>query len=139
MLRNSFQRRGTCCICRHGKLDKADANGIFSAIKSAVSLTCQDTPVETVLSKMVAFAADGASVNAGQYNGVIASLQREISQAIITINCLAHCVELAYKQALKGVKVFDKSVALCLAYLHFITKVPTLEPHLQPKTCQSLK
>ena len=72
---------------------KADANGILGAIKKALAHVDDDKMIEK---KVVAFAADGASVNSGQVNGVIAKMREEWSPSIMMITCLAHRLELCF-------------------------------------------
>ncbi|KAJ8309954.1 hypothetical protein KUTeg_011819 [Tegillarca granosa] len=54
------------------------------------------------------FGCDGASVNTGQFGGVIKPIQINISDAVILVHCLAHRLELAFKQSMKGIKLYEK-------------------------------
>lgn len=53
------------------------------------------------LRKLLHLLGDGASVNTGHLNGVIAHFRRNVSPSIIMVQCMSHRVELAYKAALK--------------------------------------
>ena len=54
-------------------VEKADANGIFMALAKSLS------DIDVSPTKVVAFSADGASVNTGEANGVIAKMPGPIS------------------------------------------------------------
>ena len=106
--------------CKEGKVDiffiemaavqRANAQGIFDALRRA--LTSVDSGVFNnnplkLEDKVVCFTGDGASVNSGYQNGVIAKL-KQLSQEIIFVHCLNHRLELALKQAMKGHKLYEK-------------------------------
>ena len=82
---------------------RANAQGIFSSIKLA--LNSYDENAEN---KLVGFACDGASVNVGSSSGVIALMHDKISHSIVLIHCLNHRIELAFKDAVKGQKLYAK-------------------------------
>jgi len=87
----------------------ANAIGIYNAIMQALkSLESPDHSLQDVQNKLVAFAGDGASVNTGQMNGVIAHLRNKVSPEIIMVHCMAHRLELAFKQAFKKSKLFTQ-------------------------------
>ena len=68
--------------------------------------------------KLIGFAADGASVNRGDKNGVI-SLLRNDHPWVIYVWCVAHRLELALKDALQGTSFDDvDQVLLRLYYLY---------------------
>ena len=107
---------------------KADAQGIMGAIKDSFkTLHCDDTSSTTVSNysrKVIAFAADGASVNTGKLNGVIAKMRDEWNSSIVMVQCLAHRLELTMKDTFKKDKDHKKFVAL-LSNLHsFYHKSP---------------
>lgn len=55
------------------------------------------------IKKLVAVGSDGASVMTGCKNGVTAKLkEKDPSQSIIGVHCMAHRLELAFKDTLEG-------------------------------------
>ena len=91
------------------------AAGIVDSIKSSFeSINITDD----LDKKLIGFAGDGATVNRGEKEGVIALLKRD-HPWIIYVWCVAHRLELALKDALKGT-CFDSvdEVLLRLYYLY---------------------
>ncbi len=82
----------------------ADAEGIYDAIMAALKFDRFET--SDFLNRMVAFAADGASVNTGELNGVIAIFRRVASESVVMIQCMGHRVELSFGDAFK--KLFHR-------------------------------
>ena len=99
-------------------VEKADANGIFTAISKALS------DINVSHAKVVAFTADGASVNTGQYNGVIAKMRSQWVPCIVMVHCLAHRLELTMKDAFKGDSEYDKVITLLSGIYSFYHKSP---------------
>lgn len=103
-------------ILRLADLKHGGAAGIVSCIKESFqSIGITD---ESFKSKLVGFAADGASVNRGEKDGVIGILKSQ-QPWVIYVWCVAHRLELALKDALQGT-VFDDvdEVLLRLYYLY---------------------
>jgi hypothetical protein len=98
-------------------LQKPDSSNIFKALKESVLELRNDETDEAMVKKVVGFTADGASVNTGEVNGVIAKMRNEWSPAIVIVTCMAHRLELAFKEAFKEEPLFDK-VLLLLSQLH---------------------
>ena len=97
-------------------LKHGNAAGILGAIKS--SFKNIDIDDETFDKKLIGFAADGASVNRGDKNGVI-SILRNNHPWVIYVWCVAHRLELALKDALQGTSFDDvDQVLLRLYYLY---------------------
>ena len=92
----------------------ADASGVVECISDAFT----SIGIEHVCKKLVGFGADGASVNRGDKEGVKAILKRE-NPWLNFGWCVAHRLELALKDALKGTS-FDEvdNVILRLHYLY---------------------
>ena len=78
-------------------VEKANAIGIFEAIKSVVT---SYVDWDVFLSKLVALGCDGAKVMTGKVGGVSALLSKE-QPNIITVHCFAHRLELALKDSVK--------------------------------------
>lgn len=95
----AYQGKPHCYFLGMIECESANSNGIYSAIMQALKFKA--LPKETILQKVVAFAGDGASVNTGHLNGVIAHFRRRIDPSIIMVKCMSHRVELAYKSALQ--------------------------------------
>lgn len=104
-----FAHRGVpyCYFLGLIECESANSEGIYNAIKEALHF--KNISVDSVLKKTIAFAGDGASVNTGHLNGVIAHFRRNVSPSIIMVQCMSHRVELAYKAALK-VRVLNKKI-----------------------------
>ncbi|XP_063733444.1 zinc finger protein 862-like [Eleginops maclovinus] len=101
--------------------DKPDANGIYDAIMQAVKLP--GIPKEEMMKKIVGFAGDGAAVNTGKKAGVIALMRERISGDILMVQCMAHRVELAFKEAMKQASLFIK-VYVLLDALYKLYRIP---------------
>ena len=68
---------------------------------------------------LVSATADGASVNTGQYNGLLVRLQNEERPWLVKIACISHRVELAIKDSLLKEKAINevKDLMTTLYYL----------------------
>ncbi|KAK0132499.1 Zinc finger protein 862 [Merluccius polli] len=90
-------------------LEHSHALGVLNATKAAFDAV--DCPGNEWMKKCVAFGADGASVNMGIRNGVIAHLQSETGSHVIPIHCMPHRLELAIlnlqKKEAKVAVVYD--------------------------------
>jgi hypothetical protein len=97
-------------------LKDSSAVGIVESIKSSFHNIGIDD--DSVQSKLIGFAADGASVNRGVREGVIGILQRN-QPWIIYVWCVAHRLELSLKDALRN-SCFDAvdEMLLRLYYLY---------------------
>jgi hypothetical protein len=73
---------------------------------------------EDVKKKVVALSCDGAKVMSGCRNGVGAILKNE-QESLIMIHCGAHRLELALKDTIKNVKLFDDTKTLLLSLYLF--------------------
>ena len=105
------------------KVGTPDAKSKVGAIKKSVNKVFKTETADDLLKqKMVAFGADGASVNTGQKAGVIAILRSEISPVIVMVKCLAHRIELAYKDGMKPSKIYSKVTTLLSGVYAFYHK-----------------
>ncbi|XP_046565011.1 zinc finger protein 862-like [Haliotis rubra] len=107
-----FARQGAyhCYFLGMVETECASASGIYSAIMESLHFNKHLT--EEIQENIVGFAGDGASVNTGKLNGVIALFQGRINPSILMIQCMAHRVELGLKDAMKNVPLFSKVVEL---------------------------
>lgn len=118
---------------------KANSRGILNAIKNGFAYVCK-TPedVDKILGKLIAYCCDGASVNTGMQNGVIALMRREISDTIVLVHCLVHRLELGYKDSIKGIKAYDKLMTMMSQIYTFYHTSPLHRANLMT-TFQVLK
>jgi hypothetical protein len=65
-----------------------------------------------ILSKLVAFASDGASVMLGKNEGVAAKLSKICTYPLIVNHCVAHRLALACKDAKKEIKFYEEIESL---------------------------
>ena len=61
---------------------------------------------EEVAKKLTGFGCDGANVMFGKKGGVSAFLT-QLQPSLITMHCFAHRLQLAYKDAVKGSRLYD--------------------------------
>ncbi|XP_013398487.1 E3 SUMO-protein ligase KIAA1586-like [Lingula anatina] len=78
-----------------------------------------------VRQKLVGFTADGASNMQGKTSGLVALLKEDYP-CIITNHCLAHRLELAFKDCVKEAspKLYDKCITLLLGLYYLYRKSP---------------
>ena len=99
-------------------------------LKEAISATFENAEVENWKAKLVAFGADGASVNLGKKAGLAALLRRDVPY-LVDFHCLPHRLELALLELQKSCK----SVEDVYSVLHLIWKTY----HYSPKSVRALK
>ena len=96
-----------------------DAEAILSLLNTYLHLD-----EDTVAKKIVGLGCDGASVNTGKKGGVAEKLRTQLNPTIIDIHCMAHRLELAYKDALKNVALYRKLDDLLTLLYGFYHKSP---------------
>lgn len=107
---------------------KANAPGIFKAIRSALKFSDISENDPKLEKKLVGFGFDGANVNTGHLNGVISLFHQHISPSIVLIHCMAHRLELAFKQSMKGISVYEKvNTMLCELYKFYCKSALQME------------
>jgi len=84
----------------------ANADNIKLALDDAF-VKKLDSPKEKYVSMMVAATADGASVNMGQYNGVLVQLVKDSRPWLLKIHCVSHRAELGIKDSMANEKSFE--------------------------------
>ena len=112
-------------------VEKADASHIFEALQKAVSIAFPNLDLQSSLSKVVGFAADGASVNTGDKGGVIALMRQNLGPDIVMVKCLVHRLELAYKEAMKKSKLYSKLMSLMSGLYAFYHTSPLQRSNLK--------
>ena len=99
-------------------------------LKAAISPTFEDAEVKNWKEKLVAFGADGASVNLGKKAGLAALLKKDVPH-LVEFHCLPHRLELALLELQNSCK----SVEDVYNVLHLIWKTY----HYSPKSMRELK
>ena len=94
------------------------AEGVFGAINDSFT----SLGITKFKSKLVGFGADGASLNRGNKEGIIAMLSEEMPWIIFNW-CLSHRLELAVKEALAGT-MFDVIDEMLLRIYYLYKKSP---------------
>ena len=75
--------------------------------------------------KIVAVATDGAAVMTGKKNGVVSKIRQFTQEPnLLGIHCMAHRLELAFKDATKDISVFKKVYGMLLALYYFYHNSP---------------
>ncbi len=96
-----FKTRFLCLL----PLTECDAKSITNVIIDILKK-------KGVLSKLVAFASDGASVMLGKNEGVAAKLSRVCTYPLIVNHCVAHRLALACKDARKEIEFYKEAELL---------------------------
>ena len=76
-----------------------NATGIYETIAKAVLIDSLEP--QSLYPKIVGFGCDGATVNSGKKNGVIVIMHQEMNDRIIMSHCMAHRLELAFKNSIQ--------------------------------------
>ena len=75
------------------------------------------------MGKLLGFGSHGASKMTGVKGGLVTLLKQDYP-GVVGIHCLVHRLELAFKDALKKDKTFDKLVTLLLGVYYFFNNSP---------------
>ena len=117
-------------IIRSGERGLNCFQNFVLGLKKSISATFDEAGVKNWREKLLAFGADGASVNLGKKNGLAALFRKEVPY-LIDFHCLPHRLELALIKLQKSVK----SVDTVYNVLHLIWKTY----HYSPKSVRELK
>ncbi|VDI13005.1 Hypothetical predicted protein [Mytilus galloprovincialis] len=101
---------------------KADGENISTAISNLMTERFQETWKE----KLVAMGTDGVSVMLGKTSGVVKRIKDMTSRPVYAIHCSAHRIELAYKDAIKGTKIWQRCDALMLNIYLYSKSIQTM-------------
>jgi hypothetical protein len=111
-----------CCV--HGKTElkflcigeprSTCAQDLLTFVKQKL----EENNLADQMHKLVGFGCDGASNMLGRHNGLVALLKKEYVE-ILGVHCLAHRLELAYKDALKENRQYIQLSALLLGLYYF--------------------
>lgn len=77
--------------------------------------------------KLIAMASDGASNMTGVRSGLSTILRNQLNPEIVNIHCFCHRLELAFRDALKKNKLYDKLMTLLIG-LHYFYKKSYVSP-----------
>ncbi|XP_023932929.1 zinc finger protein 862-like [Lingula anatina] len=117
-----------------GSPESATGHDIFTFIDS----TCENfSSPEDHWPKICCFCADGASNMQGQRIGVASMVNSKNPETVI-IHCTAHRLELAFKDAVKKSKLYEKSITLLMGLYYFYRKSPKQKRELL-KTFDTLR
>ncbi|KAL3878582.1 hypothetical protein ACJMK2_030918 [Sinanodonta woodiana] len=101
------------------EVSRSNANGIIGAIDD----TFTSIAMPDYKSKLVGFGSDGAAVNTGINNGVIARF-KETHKCLVGIHCHVHRLELTYKAALTKKPIHTKVEELLGGLYYFYRNSP---------------
>ena len=108
------------------EVENAHAEGVRAAINNVF----ETVQIENISEKLIAFAADGASVNMGSKNGVQARLRQDTPH-LVDMWCMPHTLELSVSDTLKQAK----TASTVLDIMELIYKTY----HYSPKSRRELK
>lgn len=108
-------------------VDKADAENITKAIKDVMDKVSQQWDWDV---KLVAVATDGAAVMVGARTGVVQRLRRD-RPYIVGVHCMAHRLELSFKDSVKNIVLFKKVEELLTGLYCFYHVSPLNRSHLK--------
>ena len=97
-------------------VEKADAATIYTEIKK---VTDEVLGTNQWGEKLVAFGSDGASVMTGVKAGVVAKFRDWRGGHIVGVHCMAHRLELSFKDATKSIALHKKVDTLLLGLFYF--------------------
>ena len=89
-----------------------------SDLHKFVMMKLEECGVLQHMARCTGFGSDGASNMTGVKNGLVTILKRDYSE-IVGFHCLAHRLELSFKDAIKGQKSFEKLSTLLLGLYYF--------------------
>lgn len=75
-----------------------------------------------ISAKFVGMASDGASNMVGVKGGLATLLRQDINSELVNVHCLAHHLELAFRDVLKKNKIYDKIMTLMVGLYYFYKK-----------------
>ena len=113
-------------------LEKADAEGIVNGLRNVVKQNL-DCSLDKLMQKVASTTTDGASVMLGKKSGVCVRL-RELCPggSMLILHCMAHRLELAYKDACKGISLYAKGLhPLAVALYYFYMNSPLNRANLR--------
>uniref|UniRef100_A0A8C6NEU6 Uncharacterized protein n=1 Tax=Melopsittacus undulatus TaxID=13146 RepID=A0A8C6NEU6_MELUD len=120
-----------CQIVGVQPVQKTDASTIKNAIEQTLQINLQLSLASQDWSrKLVGFGSDGTGVMVGENSGV-AKLLREIQPCILSLRCFAHHLNLAYKEVLKNVQLYNILISLLRNMYYFYHNSPLNKNNLK--------
>ena len=111
-------------------LDKANAEGIVAGLED-ITKSNINMPLSNLMAKVPSITTVGASVMLGRESGVCVRLQK-LSPWLVILHCMAHKLELSYKETCKEIKLYETSVAtLAFDLYKFYQKSPLNRANLR--------
>ncbi|XP_062600058.1 zinc finger protein 862-like [Saccostrea cucullata] len=104
------------CIGEPNSISSAD---LYKFVKDST----QENGLEKHMSKLVGFGSDGAASMMGKKTGLV-TLMKHDHPEMIGIHCLAHRLELAFKDIFKGDKLYMQLTTLLLGIYYFYKNSP---------------
>lgn len=74
------------------------------------------------MGKLVGLGSDGASNMVGKKGGLAALLRENVSNEIVNVHCLAHRLELSFRDVLKSNRLYEKLMTLLIGLHYFYMK-----------------
>uniref|UniRef100_A0A672TVZ4 Sperm flagellar 2 n=1 Tax=Strigops habroptila TaxID=2489341 RepID=A0A672TVZ4_STRHB len=113
-----------CQVVGIQPVHKTDASTMKNAIEQTLQINLQLSLASQNWSrKLVGFGSDGTDVMVGE-NGGVAKLLREIQPCVLSVRCFAHHLNLAYKEALKNVQLYNILISLLRNIYYFYHNSP---------------
>lgn len=104
------------CIGESNSTSSAD---LYTFVKDST----KENGFEEHMNKLVGFGSDGAANMMGKKTGLI-TLMRNDHPAIIGVHCLAHRLELAFKDVFKSDELYTQLTTLLLGLFYFYKNSP---------------
>ena len=125
-------------FCHMGKIQvhfvavKNVSKGDSLAISDVILKSMEQYIGHDFAKKVVSVGTDGASVMTGCKTGVVVRIKQQLNRPfIVGMHCCGHRLELAYKDALKDVKLYKKIDALLLGLYYFYRNSPLNRSNLK--------
>lgn len=67
-------------------------------------------------------ASDGASNMTGARSGLSTLMRQKVNTELVNVHCLCHRLELAFRDVVKKVKLYDKLMTLLIGLYYFYKK-----------------
>ena len=135
-LRTALKGKITVSFIGTVGVEKANAARIVSAMESVV-VQQLEMDFEEFLQGLCSLGCDGASVMTGKKGGVY-GLLKEQQQCIVPVHCFAHRLELAFKDAVKKLKLYEKSVDTLAMGLYYFYHRSSLNRSMLRRSFEAL-
>ncbi|XP_043831005.1 sperm flagellar protein 2 [Dromiciops gliroides] len=121
----AYEGKVHCQVVGVQTVNKIDPVSIKNAIEKTLEINLQlNLSSKDWSKKLVGFGSDGTSVMVGENNGV-ARLLKEIQPCVQTVHCFAHRLELAYREALQSIQLYNTVSDLLQKVYYFYHDSPS--------------